>query len=922
MSGSSRAPLILLLGMHRSGTSLLGSLLPPLGVALPGDLIDGDRHNPEGYYEREDITAIQEQLLIDLGRWWPSADGVLPLPTGWLEAPCSRAAREQLLQILSNEQRHQIGTWAVKDPRTSLLLPLWREVADQLGQPLRLVLGVRDPSEVMLSLVQRDSQPAGMTPWRAQQLWWKHNRQVLLDGAGLPLLIVHYGAWFEPTTAGRQLDRLAGFCGLETTPSLKRAETLGRIRPEHRRSLPRDRLPLPLHHQLRRLHHQLQALATLQGASGERRRERLCSALAPSQLEVLQPERSPSSRLRSGWSRVWSRPDPPDGEPAAAPAFHPWRAAALACAGGDPAAGEARLQHWLKHGLGAPDLQQIRRAPAEGFPERPPERDPGAQWPRRCRVVALGSHLRDWTLHAWLQHCPLPEGFEPLDPDQDDTGNEAAVALQLRELPSGAESLALVAWCALPLVLDPDPERVILLQRLGIQAHPLAPGEGAAGWLGREGDLQAASARLGLPPPGALRAGLGAGSAGESTVLLCLGTAGEAWEQELEPGSDPSLVCLPGFDQLELKTTEEARLLASWLDAASRLGLQLVRIDPWEGADASTNGEVAARAWRALRPPDLRPQGPVPGAQWLPTQYFSAPLCPSPSELREELSWRWSGCPAPLPPITPQPEASVLWQGGRGDAPPRAGVCISLFNYADRILEALESVHRQSASQLELIVVDDASSDGGAALVRTWLEMHGDRFSRCQLLEHDRNGGLAAARNTAFAAAEAPWCFVLDADNALHPRAVAACLAVAEASPADTAVVHPLVMVHRHGPSGQPLSRSLLSRISWQRGRLEGGNQIDAMALIRRSAWETVGGYTHIEGGWEDYDFWCQLIEAGFHGVLCPQILAIYRSHDQSMTATSTRRGLRRISRVLQHRHPWLELPWAAHDPFKPAMQP
>lgn len=206
--------------------------------------------------------------------------------------------------------------------------------------------------------------------------------------------------------------------------------------------------------------------------------------------------------------------------------------------------------------------------------------------------------------------------------------------------------------------------------------------------------------------------------------------------------------------------------------------------------------------------------------------------------------------------------------------------------------------------------------------MRTWLETHGDRFSRCQLLEHDRNGGLAAARNTAFAATAAPWCFVLDADNALHPRAVAACLAVAEASPADTVVVHPLVMVHRHGPSDQLLSRSLLSRISWQRGWLEGGNQIDAMALIRRSAWETVGGYTHIEGGWEDYDFWCQLIEAGFHGVLCPQILAIYRSHDQSMTATSTRRGLRRISRLLQHRHPWLELPWAVHDPFKPAMQP
>ena len=45
------SPLILVVGMHRSGTSLLGSLLPQLGVPMPGELIAGDDHNPEGYYK-------------------------------------------------------------------------------------------------------------------------------------------------------------------------------------------------------------------------------------------------------------------------------------------------------------------------------------------------------------------------------------------------------------------------------------------------------------------------------------------------------------------------------------------------------------------------------------------------------------------------------------------------------------------------------------------------------------------------------------------------------------------------------------------------------------------------------------------------------------------------------------------------------
>ena len=68
-------PLLLVVGMHRSGTSLLGSVLHTLGVALPGEHIDGDIHNPEGYFEWAEIVDIQERLLIDLDRWWPSYKG-------------------------------------------------------------------------------------------------------------------------------------------------------------------------------------------------------------------------------------------------------------------------------------------------------------------------------------------------------------------------------------------------------------------------------------------------------------------------------------------------------------------------------------------------------------------------------------------------------------------------------------------------------------------------------------------------------------------------------------------------------------------------------------------------------------------------------------------------------------------------------
>ena len=101
---------------------------------------------------------------------------------------------------------------------------------------------------------------------------------------------------------------------------------------------------------------------------------------------------------------------------------------------------------------------------------------------------------------------------------------------------------------------------------------------------------------------------------------------------------------------------------------------------------------------------------------------------------------------------------------------------------------------------------------------------------------------------------------------------------------------------------------------AWQREQLQAGNVVDAMALVRRSAWEAVGGYSHIPGGWEDFDFWCKLINAHWHGVIYLQPLATYTQHGTSMLQSQTNQRQRRLSRLLQQRHPWLQLAFAADD--------
>ena len=268
----------------------------------------------------------------------------------------------------------------------------------------------------------------------------------------------------------------------------------------------------------------------------------------------------------------------------------------------------------------------------------------------------------------------------------------------------------------------------------------------------------------------------------------------------------------------------------------------------------------------------------------------------------------------PIPPL----QILRQWQApDLAQRPPLSAVVVSLYNYADRITEALQSVRTQTQQRLELIVVDDASTDDGTAVVESWIDAclsaGGHPLVRVLLLRHAKNVGLATARNTALAHSEAPWCFVLDADNALFPDAVAGCLALADAGDPQLAVVHPLLAVEAE-PGRPDEHRSLVRPQSWQRERLRFENHVDAMALVRRSAWERVGGYTHIEGGWEDYDFWCKLAGAGYHGLQCPRILAVYRSHADSMSHRATNRSWHALSRTLQQRHPWLHLSLAQKE--------
>ncbi len=174
---------VVVLGMHRSGTSAMTRIVNLLGVPVgrEDDLIQADGANARGYWESLSLTRFQDALLARLGGRW---DDPPPLEPGW-------ERRLDLVREVGRARRivrrvyGDLPVWAWKDPRTSLTLPFWRRTLRR--DPIAVVLH-RHPLEVARSLAARD----GFSKRRSLALWERYNRELLANVAGLPVLVVAY----------------------------------------------------------------------------------------------------------------------------------------------------------------------------------------------------------------------------------------------------------------------------------------------------------------------------------------------------------------------------------------------------------------------------------------------------------------------------------------------------------------------------------------------------------------------------------------------------------------------------------------------------------------------------------------------------------------------------------------------------------
>ena len=152
---------ILVLGMHRSGTSALTGTLGLLDVYLGHELLKPQDDNIKGFYENQKIVDINEKIFKDIGTYWHD------LFYNQEKLNISNKNLMEELKAILIEEFEFSNVFSIKDPRLAYLFPVYAKVLEELNIDIKIVLPYRNPIEVANSLNKRDnfSLEKGMLLW-------------------------------------------------------------------------------------------------------------------------------------------------------------------------------------------------------------------------------------------------------------------------------------------------------------------------------------------------------------------------------------------------------------------------------------------------------------------------------------------------------------------------------------------------------------------------------------------------------------------------------------------------------------------------------------------------------------------------------------------------------------------------------------
>lgn len=247
---------VLVLGMHRSGTSVLTRLLGQLGAALPADTIAASPDNPQGFWEPAGLARLNEAMMRAAGTSW---FGVGPLDLSSLGEKTLRDYATRALAAL-DKSFPGAATFAVKDPRMCRMLPFYRGVLANAGIRVASVLALRHPAEVAASLNARDRISFGYGGF----LWARHALEAERHSRGPGRFVVDYARVIEDWAG--VADGLLRWLG-DSVPPLDLSGLASPVQTALRRQTDRDpgMFAPPMATLLPQLHEAMLGLATEDG---------------------------------------------------------------------------------------------------------------------------------------------------------------------------------------------------------------------------------------------------------------------------------------------------------------------------------------------------------------------------------------------------------------------------------------------------------------------------------------------------------------------------------------------------------------------------------------------------------------------------------------------------------------------------------
>lgn len=201
----------------------------------------------------------------------------------------------------------------------------------------------------------------------------------------------------------------------------------------------------------------------------------------------------------------------------------------------------------------------------------------------------------------------------------------------------------------------------------------------------------------------------------------------------------------------------------------------------------------------------------------------------------------------------------------------KVSVVIPCYNYGHFLNEAIESCLNSTFKDIEIIVVNDGSTDSNTIKILNNI----DNF-KIRVI-HQENQGLGAARNSGIREAKGEYILPLDADDKIHPTLIEKEYKILKEKPELGFVTH---WTEAFGIEDFVWDvpcfdvETLLKR-----------NIVCVTSLFRKNAWIEAGGYNEqmSEQGFEDWDFWISIVENGWSGYTIPEILFYYRRHGRTM---------------------------------------